>query len=70
METLFWLWVTGMLITGLAGAILWAFSHADPEVFSAKWGARCVLLCWAWPLLLLPIIPALVRDALGRDGRN
>lgn len=70
METLFALWLMGTIITAIAGATLWFFSHIDPELFSAKWGARCVLFCWAWPFLLLPIIPAVVRDALGREGRR
>ena len=67
MEILLAVWLTGTLIAIWIGGLLWIFSHADPELFSAKWGARLVLLCWAWPFLLLPLIPALVRDAIGGD---
>lgn len=70
METLFALWVMGACITAVNGVVLWFFSGIDSELISAKQGARYILLCWAWPLILCLLIPALVRTALGREGRN
>lgn len=66
MSVLLALWVIGVLCAAVVGLCVWQFGHAGGDSDGMAFGARLVLLCWAWPLYVLVLVTIKIRDACNR----
>ena len=64
MSTLYAIWVIGTFAVALGAAVGWAASWDLGDDDKRVWCARVLLLCWAWPIGVLCLLPYLIRDAL------
>ena len=57
MSTLLTIWVIGTVCAGSIGLCVWIVGHVLGALTVPSFGARLVLLCWAWPLYVLILVP-------------
>lgn len=66
LEWIIALWATITIVLAALGFVVWAMGITENDKKDRQMGARLVIACWAWPMLLAVV----VRDAFRTTGRN